>query len=341
MGTDIAFALDVAATEFHSGDGYAFEGKNLSAGELTDYYADLVGDYPIVSIEDPLSEEDWDGWIALTDALGDRVQIVGDDLFVTNPTRLADGIAQGAANALLVKVNQIGTLTETLDAVNLAHRSGYRCMMSHRSGETEDTTIADLAVATDCGQIKTGAPARSERVAKYNQLLRIEEELDDAARYAGAAAFPRLARDEQHPGTAGRCLGRRTAHHRPGAPRALDAAGAHRPALERDQSARPATGRDAGRRGVRRRAPSAAGRSSPAGRCCSARWSCCSRSPWPDRSGSTWRAGRSWSSSPRRAGSSTGGPRSCSSSSSGRPTPRTPSGRPGSGSPTSCPATGW
>ena len=159
---------------------------------MTAYYTELVDAYPIVSIEDPLSEEDWDGWVALTSTLGDRVQVVGDDLFVTNPARLADGISQGAANALLVKVNQIGTLTETLDAVNLAHRSGYRCMMSHRSGETEDTTIADLAVATDCGQIKTGAPARSERVAKYNQLLRIEEELDDAARYAGAAAFPRL-----------------------------------------------------------------------------------------------------------------------------------------------------
>jgi enolase len=193
VGSDIAFALDVAATEFHSDGAYAFEGKKLSAAEMTAYYTELVDAYPIVSIEDPLSEEDWDGWIALTDALGDRVQIVGDDLFVTNPTRLADGIARGAANALLVKVNQIGTLTETLDAVNLAHRSGYRCMMSHRSGETEDTTIADLAVATDCGQIKTGAPARSERVAKYNQLLRIEEELDDAARYAGAGAFPRLA----------------------------------------------------------------------------------------------------------------------------------------------------
>jgi enolase len=192
-GTDIAFALDVAATEFHEDGAYAFEGKKLSADEMTAYYTELVDAYPIVSIEDPLSEEDWAGWVALTDALGSRVQIVGDDLFVTNPTRLADGIAQGAANALLVKVNQIGTLTETLDAVNLAHRSGYRSMMSHRSGETEDTTIADLAVATDCGQIKTGAPARSERVAKYNQLLRIEEELDDAARYAGAAAFPRLA----------------------------------------------------------------------------------------------------------------------------------------------------
>jgi enolase len=192
LGRDIAFALDVAATEFHADGGYDFEGQTRSAEYLTDYYRGLVDAYPIVSIEDPLSEEDWDGWIGLTAALGDRVQIVGDDLFVTNPTRLADGIARNAANALLVKVNQIGTLTETLDAVNLAHRIGYRCMMSHRSGETEDTTIADLAVATDCGQIKTGAPARSERVAKYNQLLRIEEELDDAARYAGAAAFPRL-----------------------------------------------------------------------------------------------------------------------------------------------------
>ena len=193
LGRDIAFALDVAATEFHSDGGYDFEGQTRSAEYLTDYYRGLVDAYPIVSIEDPLSEEDWDGWIALTAALGDRVQIVGDDLFVTNPARLADGISRDAANALLVKVNQIGTLTETLDAVNLAHRNGYRCMMSHRSGETEDTTIADLAVATDCGQIKTGAPARSERVAKYNQLLRIEEELDDAARYAGASAFPRLA----------------------------------------------------------------------------------------------------------------------------------------------------
>jgi len=192
LGSDIAFALDVAATEFHTDGGYDFEGQSRSAEYLIDYYRGLVDAYPIVSIEDPLSEEDWDGWVAMTAALGGRVQIVGDDLFVTNPTRLADGIARGAANALLVKVNQIGTLTETLDAVNLAHRNGYRCMMSHRSGETEDTTIADLAVATDCGQIKTGAPARSERVAKYNQLLRIEEELDDAARYAGAAAFPRL-----------------------------------------------------------------------------------------------------------------------------------------------------
>ena len=167
------------------------------------YYADLVDDYPIVSIEDPLAEDDWDGWVALTAELGDQVQLVGDDLFVTNPERLARGIEAGAANALLVKVNQIGTLTETLDAVDLAHRHGYRCMMSHRSGETEDTTIADLAVATNCGQIKTGAPARSERVAKYNQLLRIEEELDDAARYAGAGAFPRYAPAEvSRPATA-------------------------------------------------------------------------------------------------------------------------------------------
>ena len=160
---------------------------------MSDYYADLVDSYPIVSIEDPLAEDDWDGWTAITSRLGGRVQIVGDDLFVTNPERLARGIADGAANALLVKVNQIGTLTETLDAVDLAHRAGFSCMMSHRSGETEDTTIADLAVAADCGQIKTGAPARGERVAKYNQLLRIEEELDDAARYAGASAFPRRA----------------------------------------------------------------------------------------------------------------------------------------------------
>jgi len=191
-GRDIALALDVAASEFHEEGAYAFEGAKKSSQEMTDYYADLVSSYPIVSIEDPLDEGDWEGWMAMTEQLGARVQIVGDDLFVTNPVRLADGIAKGAANALLVKVNQIGTLTETLDAVALAHRSGYRCMMSHRSGETEDTTIADLAVATDCGQIKTGAPARSERVAKYNQLLRIEEELDDAARYAGAAAFPRF-----------------------------------------------------------------------------------------------------------------------------------------------------
>ncbi len=193
-GTQIALALDVAASEFHDEDGtYAFEGAAKTSAQMVDYYADLVDSYPLVSIEDPLDEEDWDGWKAMTDRLGDRVQIVGDDLFVTNPVRLQRGIDTRTANALLVKVNQIGSLTETLDAVDLAHRSGYRCMMSHRSGETEDVTIADLAVATNCGQIKTGAPARSERVAKYNQLLRIEEELDDAARYAGVGAFPRFA----------------------------------------------------------------------------------------------------------------------------------------------------
>ncbi|HVW80764.1 MAG TPA: phosphopyruvate hydratase [Mycobacteriales bacterium] len=193
-GEDIAIALDVAATEFHADGGYCFEGGTRSAAEMTAYYEELLASYPIVSIEDPLSEEDWAGWVALTAAVGDRVQLVGDDLFVTNPERLRRGVAESAANALLVKVNQIGTLSETLDAVDLAHRSGYRCMMSHRSGETEDTTIADLAVATNCGQIKTGAPARSERVAKYNQLLRIESILDDAARYAGVHAFPRAQR---------------------------------------------------------------------------------------------------------------------------------------------------
>ncbi|MDQ1602081.1 MAG: enolase [Actinomycetota bacterium] len=191
VGSDIALAMDVAATEFHASGAYAFEGSKKSAEEMIAYYAELVSSYPLVSIEDPLDEEDWAGWKTLTDELGSRVQIVGDDLFVTNPERLERGIRESTANALLVKVNQIGTLTETLDAVSMAHRNGYRCMMSHRSGETEDTTIADLAVATDCGQIKTGAPARSERVAKYNQLLRIEEELDDAARYAGRTAFPR------------------------------------------------------------------------------------------------------------------------------------------------------
>ncbi len=192
-GRDIALALDVAATEFHTdGEGYRFEGGTKTADEMTAYYDDLVASYPMVSIEDPLGESDWEGWERLTAVLGARVQLVGDDLFVTNAQRLADGIRRQCGNALLVKVNQIGTLSETLDAVDLAHRSGYRSMMSHRSGETEDTTIADLAVATNCGQIKTGAPARSERVAKYNQLLRIEEELDDAARYAGAAAFPRF-----------------------------------------------------------------------------------------------------------------------------------------------------
>jgi enolase len=195
-GADVALALDVAATEFFADGGYRFEGATRSADDMTSYYDELLGTYPIVSIEDPLSEDDWEGWQRLTAVLGGRVQIVGDDLFVTNPERLGRGVAAGAANALLVKVNQIGTLSETLDAVDLAHRSGYRCMMSHRSGETEDTTIADLAVATNCGQIKTGAPARSERVAKYNQLLRIEEELEDAARYAGLAAFPRFHRPE-------------------------------------------------------------------------------------------------------------------------------------------------
>jgi enolase len=194
LGSDVALALDVAATEFHSDGGYSFEGSKRSAQEMIDYYTSLVDAFPLVSIEDPLSEDDWDGWVSMTSALGNRVQLVGDDLFVTNPVRLQKGIELGAANALLVKVNQIGSLSETLDAVSLAHRSGYRCMMSHRSGETEDTTIADLAVATDCGQLKTGAPARSERVAKYNQLLRIEEELDDAAVYAGASAFPRFGR---------------------------------------------------------------------------------------------------------------------------------------------------
>ncbi|GEL20283.1 phosphopyruvate hydratase [Pseudonocardia asaccharolytica] len=193
LGRDIVLALDVAATEFHTAGTYRYEGKDLSSSDLSAVYAELVDNYPLVSIEDPLSEDDWDGWIALTDSLGDRVQLVGDDLFVTNPDRLEDGVLRGAANALLVKVNQIGTLSETLDAVTLAHASSYRCMMSHRSGETEDTTIADLAVATGCGQIKTGAPARSERVAKYNQLLRIEEALGDAARYAGELAFPRYA----------------------------------------------------------------------------------------------------------------------------------------------------
>ncbi|WP_447645532.1 phosphopyruvate hydratase [Nocardioides zeae] len=191
LGTDIVLALDVAATEFCTDGVYTFEGASKSAEEMTAYYAELVAAYPIVSIEDPLDEDDWAGWKAITDSLGSKTQLVGDDLFVTNVERLQRGITGGQANALLVKVNQIGSLTETLDSVELAHRNGYRCMMSHRSGETEDVTIADLAVATNCGQIKTGAPARSERVAKYNQLLRIESELGDAARYAGAGAFPR------------------------------------------------------------------------------------------------------------------------------------------------------
>ena len=192
LGKEIALAMDVAATEFHDNGKYEFEGHKSSSDEMIAYYTDLVKSYPIVSIEDPLSEDDWDGWIKMTKELGDKIQIVGDDLFVTNPERLASGISRGAANALLVKVNQIGSLTETIDAVSLAHRNGYRSMMSHRSGETEDTTIADLAVALECGQIKTGAPARTERVAKYNQLLRIEEELASSALYAGRAAFPRF-----------------------------------------------------------------------------------------------------------------------------------------------------
>ncbi|WP_308607552.1 phosphopyruvate hydratase [uncultured Corynebacterium sp.] len=191
-GEDIALALDVASSEFFKDGKYHFEGGEHTAEEMAKVYEDLVANYPIVSIEDPLQEDDWEGYTKLTEALGEKVQIVGDDFFVTNPARLQEGIDKKAANALLVKVNQIGTLTETFDAVELAHRNGYRTMMSHRSGETEDTTIADLAVALNCGQIKTGAPARSERVAKYNQLLRIEQELSDAAVYAGRTAFPRF-----------------------------------------------------------------------------------------------------------------------------------------------------
>ncbi len=196
LGDDIAFAIDAAATEFYDATAghYTFEGSTRTAEDMSAYYADLLEHYPIVSLEDPLSEDDWSGWATLTTHVGDRVQVVGDDLFVTNPERLRRGIEESSANALLVKVNQIGSLTETLDAVDLAHRARMHCMMSHRSGETEDTTIADLAVATNCGQLKTGAPARSERVAKYNQLLRIEEELGDSARYAGAGAFPRFGR---------------------------------------------------------------------------------------------------------------------------------------------------
>ena len=192
-GEDVALALDVAATEFFKDGAYQFEGEARSTDYMVDYYEKLITDYPLVSIEDPLSEDEWDAWKALTDAIGDRVQIVGDDLFVTNPTRLARGIETGTANALLVKVNQIGTLTETLEAVEDAHRNGYRTMTSHRSGETGDTTIADLAVATNSGQIKTGAPARSERVEKYNRMLRIEQELGQDAVYAGRSAFPRAS----------------------------------------------------------------------------------------------------------------------------------------------------
>ena len=192
LGTDLALGLDVAATEFFENGVYRFEGQDRTAAEMSAYYAELADAYPLISIEDPLAEDDWEGWAALTTTLGTKLQLVGDDLFVTNPKRLADGIAKHTANSILVKVNQIGTLTETLDAVKMAQRAGYTAVLSHRSGETEDTTIADLAVATDCGQIKTGAPARSERVAKYNQLLRIEEELGEAAVYAGRTAFPRF-----------------------------------------------------------------------------------------------------------------------------------------------------
>ncbi|HTW19103.1 MAG TPA: phosphopyruvate hydratase [Mycobacteriales bacterium] len=190
-GVDVGLAIDAAASEFYDNGKYQFEGSARSAAEMTEYYGELLSAYPIVSIEDPLAEDDWEGWSALTAALGDRVQIVGDDIFVTNPERIARGVREATANSLLVKVNQIGTLSETLDAVDLAHRSGFSCVISHRSGETEDTTIADLAVAINCGQIKTGAPARSERVAKFNQLLRIEGVLADAARFAGRSAFPR------------------------------------------------------------------------------------------------------------------------------------------------------
>jgi enolase len=191
-GTDVALGLDVASSEFFADGSYTFEGKQIAAADLTAYYDELLAAYPLVTIEDPLAEDDWEGWAHLTEHIGGKVQLVGDDLFVTNPARIARGITGGAANSVLIKVNQIGTLTETLDAVALAQRAGYSTVMSHRSGETEDTTIADLAVATDGGQIKTGAPARSERVAKYNQLLRIEEELGDAAVYAGRGAFPRF-----------------------------------------------------------------------------------------------------------------------------------------------------
>ena len=191
-GTDIAVGLDVASTEFFANGVYTFEGKEMSAEQLTSYYEELLANYPLVTIEDALAEDDWDGWAALTARIGDKVQLVGDDLFVTNPERLKRGIDEGIANSLLVKVNQIGTLTETLDAVSMAHSANYTSMMSHRSGETEDVTIADLAVAVGCGQIKSGAPARSDRVAKYNQLLRIEEELGDAATFAGRGAYPRF-----------------------------------------------------------------------------------------------------------------------------------------------------
>ena len=191
-GTDIALGMDVAASEFHENGVYRFEGQDRSSADMAAYFTELVDAYPLVTIEDPLDEDDWEGWASITETLDDRVQLVGDDLFVTNPERLIDGIERGAANALLVKVNQIGTLSETFDAIRIATQAGYGSVLSHRSGETEDTTIADIAVAVNCGQIKTGAPARSERVAKYNQLLRIEEDLGEAAEYAGAGAYPRF-----------------------------------------------------------------------------------------------------------------------------------------------------
>jgi enolase len=191
-GRDVALAIDAAATEFYRDGSYLFEGKPATAEDMAATYRDWLDAYPLVSLEDPLSEDDWAGWRTLTAEVGNRVQVVGDDLFVTNPERIRRGIAEHSANALLVKLNQIGTVTETLDAVTLAHRAGMACMISHRSGETDDTFISDLAVATNSGQLKTGAPARGERVAKYNQLLRIEELLGDAARYAGAGAFPRF-----------------------------------------------------------------------------------------------------------------------------------------------------
>jgi enolase len=192
-GQDVALAIDAAASEFYADGAYNFEGTPQTSAQMTDIYADWLDAYPFVSMEDPLAEEDWAGWQHLTASVGDRVQVVGDDLFVTNPERIRRGIAEHSANSLLVKLNQIGSVTETLDAVSLAYRAGFSCVISHRSGETDDTTISDLAVATNCGQIKTGAPARGERVAKYNQLLRIEELLGDAASYAGTSAYPRFA----------------------------------------------------------------------------------------------------------------------------------------------------
>ena len=192
LGSDVALAMDVAATEFYRDGNYHVEGTARSTEKMIELYAQLVKDFPIVSIEDPLAEDDWDSWVHFTSVMGDHIQIVGDDHYVTNTERIAKGIELKSANALLVKVNQIGTLTETAESVEMAHRAGFATMMSHRSGETEDTTIADLAVAFNCGQIKSGAPARSDRVAKYNQLLRIEEDLDETARYAGLSAFPRF-----------------------------------------------------------------------------------------------------------------------------------------------------